>query len=76
MVVAVLVRMRLAGCEPRVILGFGLVTCAAVSPYIYDYDLMLLGIAAAVLAEPVALAPDPGSSGSWAEAFSPSAPTA
>lgn len=52
--VAALAWLRLAGREPRTILGFGLVTCAAASPYIYDYDLMFLGVAAAVLAEPVA----------------------
>jgi hypothetical protein len=51
--VAVLAGLRLAGREPRVVLGFGLVTGAVLSPYIYDYDLLFLGIAAAVLAEPV-----------------------
>lgn len=52
--VAALVALRLAGRDERVLLGFGLAAGAAFSPYLYDYDLTLLGIAGAVLAAPLA----------------------
>lgn len=51
--VAALVALSLRERDPRALLGFGLAAGAAFSPYIYDYDLMMLGIAAAVLAGPL-----------------------
>ncbi len=51
---AMLVALRVAGREPRVLLGFGLFVSATISPYNYDYDLPMVGVAAALLAGHVA----------------------
>ena len=52
--VAGLVALAIRGVPLASFLGFSVITSAMVSPYGYDYDLAMLGVAAALLAAPLA----------------------